>query len=98
MVLEGHAAGNVDELMRLFRSIYEFIQRRSDWKKIEKTVDKVGDSSMSRTFWPDILPGDVCSVSKGGLYCHVNIWSEIARFGASRKVFLAQPVSSVAIA
>ena len=23
------------------RSIYEFIQRRSDWKKIEKTVDKV---------------------------------------------------------
>jgi hypothetical protein len=21
-------------------SIYEFIQRRSDWKKIEKTVDK----------------------------------------------------------
>ncbi len=22
-------------------SIYEFIQRRSDWKKIEKTVDKV---------------------------------------------------------
>jgi hypothetical protein len=23
-------------------SIYEFIQRRSDWKKIEKTVDKVG--------------------------------------------------------
>jgi hypothetical protein len=25
-------------------SIYEFIQRRSDWKKIEKTVDKVCDS------------------------------------------------------
>jgi hypothetical protein len=27
--------------LRLTRSsIYEFIQRRSDWKKIEKTVDK----------------------------------------------------------
>jgi recyclin-1 len=24
----------------LMVSIYEFIQRRSDWKKIEKTVDK----------------------------------------------------------
>lgn len=23
-----------------FQDIYEFIQRRSDWKKIEKTVDK----------------------------------------------------------
>jgi len=25
---------------RVDGSIYEFIQRRSDWKKIEKTVDK----------------------------------------------------------
>ena len=25
---------------RLWQDIYEFIQRRSDWKKIEKTVDK----------------------------------------------------------
>ena len=24
----------------LFQDVYEFIQRRSDWKKIEKTVDK----------------------------------------------------------
>lgn len=24
----------------LFQDIYEFIQRRSDWKKIEKVVDK----------------------------------------------------------
>lgn len=23
-----------------FKDVYEFIQRRSDWKKIEKTVDK----------------------------------------------------------
>jgi hypothetical protein len=23
-----------------YQDIYEFIQRRSDWKKIEKTVDK----------------------------------------------------------
>jgi hypothetical protein len=27
--------------MALMSSIYEFIQRRADWKKIEKTVDKV---------------------------------------------------------
>jgi hypothetical protein len=27
--------------MALMNSIYEFIQRRADWKKIEKTVDKV---------------------------------------------------------
>jgi len=24
----------------VFQDVYEFIQRRSDWKKIEKTVDK----------------------------------------------------------
>ena len=23
-----------------YKDVYEFIQRRSDWKKIEKTVDK----------------------------------------------------------
>lgn len=29
------------EVSELTHSIYEFIQRRADWKKIEKTVDKV---------------------------------------------------------
>lgn len=28
-------------MLKLTASIYEFIQRRADWKKIEKTVDKV---------------------------------------------------------
>jgi hypothetical protein len=31
----------VDQSTCLPLSVYEFIQRRSDWKKIEKTVDKV---------------------------------------------------------
>lgn len=36
------ASRRVEADLTLFpSSVYEFIQRRSDWKKIEKTVDKV---------------------------------------------------------
>lgn len=30
----------IDWTFYFIQDIYEFIQRRSDWKKIEKTVDK----------------------------------------------------------
>ena len=68
-----HVAGSRDRAYAGSSSIYEFIQRRSDWKKIEKTVDKVGHVVEPRKYWPDSRSGDVCSVGQGGLYCHVSI-------------------------
>lgn len=31
---------NLNQTVDISQDVYEFIQRRSDWKKIEKTVDK----------------------------------------------------------
>jgi hypothetical protein len=49
-------------------SIYEFIQRRADWKKIEKTVDKVSSAWMSQPLSSKThadRPGHVRFVSQG---------------------------------
>lgn len=55
----------------LMDSIYEFIQRRADWKKIEKTVDKVSPPLALHQEFADDLKGHVRFVSQGRLYDHV---------------------------
>ncbi|ORY33405.1 exocyst complex component Sec10-domain-containing protein, partial [Naematelia encephala] len=42
--------------------IYEFIQRRSDWKKIEKTVDKVSESVRNASLTWLMISGNVRAV------------------------------------
>jgi hypothetical protein len=56
----------------LMRSIYEFIQRRADWKKIEKTVDKVSSDSNHRL---KLMLGNVRPVGQRRLCHHVDYMS-----------------------
>jgi hypothetical protein len=48
----------VDQSICVPLSVYEFIQRRSDWKKIEKTVDKVRFAQQERYAVTDGHPAD----------------------------------------
>lgn len=43
-----------DCIEQMPRSVYEFIQRRSDWKKIEKVVDKASRGLRSSCLAADI--------------------------------------------
>jgi hypothetical protein len=61
--------------MVLMSSIYEFIQRRADWKKIEKTVDKVSSDSNPR---PKLMLGNVRPVGQRRLCYHVEHMSGYA--------------------
>jgi hypothetical protein len=55
----------------LMSSIYEFIQRRADWKKIEKTVDKVSFRVLSYRL--KLMSGNVRPVGQRGLCNHVDL-------------------------
>ena len=62
--------------MVLMSSIYEFIQRRADWKKIEKTVDKVSFRIVDDRL--KLISGDVRPVGQRGLCHHVEYMSDWA--------------------
>jgi hypothetical protein len=60
-------------ILVLIESIYEFIQRRADWKKIEKTVDKVSFRIVDDRL--KLISGDVRPVGQRGLCHHVEYMS-----------------------
>jgi len=62
--------------MALMGSIYEFIQRRADWKKIEKTVDKVSFRFLGDRL--KLMSGNVRPVGQRRLCYHVEYMSDSA--------------------